>query len=244
MNAKATRFIPSASSPQNVASVELGDGSILKADIVIIGSGIVPAVSYLKTTEAIELRKGPPGGIVVDENMKAGEGIWAAGDVAFFPSTHGTQSGVRIEHWDVAIDQGRAAARNMLRPTAPVPYRNVPFFWTRQYAKNVRYAGHSERFSLPGGEIIIHGRLDATAPLASSFVAYYIENNAVAAVATYDKDPYAVAALELFRINQLPSIAILKDSKNMPPNAPLDLVAFLEKASATRRSSSVSVTKR
>ena len=247
MNAKATRFLPSATSPLNVGSVELGDGLKLKADIVIIGSGIVPAVSYLSSTVGVELRKGPPGGIIVDENMRAADSIYAAGDVALFPSIHGTQASVRIEHWDVAIDQGRAAARNMLRPTAPVPYRNVPFFWTRQYAKNIRYAGHSERFSLPGGEIIIHGRLDATAPLVSSFIAYYIENNAVAAVATYDKDPYAVAALELFRINQLPTVAMLKDTKNMPPNAPLDLVAFLEKANVsttTTRASSVSVTKR
>ncbi len=245
MNAKATRFLPSlVTSKHNVVgAVELGDGIKLKADIVIIGSGIVPAVSYLSSTVGIELRKGAPGGIIVDENLRAADNIWAAGDVALFPSMHGTQTSVRIEHWDVAIDQGRAAARNMLRPTAPVPYHRVPFFWTRQYAKNIRYAGHSERFALPGGEIIIHGRLDATAPLISSFVAYYIENNAVAAVATYDRDPYAVAALELFRINQLPTVAVLKDSKNMPPNAPLDLFALLEKANVPTTARSVSVTR-
>ena len=116
--------------------------------------------------------------------------------------------------------RARGAARARARAASPPPPNR-----TRQYAKSVRYAGHSERFAAPGGTVIIHGKADPAAPAAAKFVAYYVEAGAVAAVATYDYDPFAAAALELFRLGKLPPPALLAEPRFAA--APFDLVAHL-----------------
>jgi apoptosis-inducing factor 3 len=125
--------------------------------------------------------------------------VYAAGDLAFFPY-HGHAT--RIEHWDVAYDQGRVAARNMLGER--VPYGSVPFFWTASFGKSLRYAGHC----LKTDDLIVHGSLDGLAD--GGFVAYYVTGDDVTAVATLNKDPQAVAAMELLRLGALPSPAELR----------------------------------
>ena len=72
----------------------------------------------------------------------------------------------------MAVQHGRIAAYNMLRPTAPKPVRTVPFFWTTQF-KSLRYAG----FCAPGAieETILHGT-------AEKFVAYLVAGGQVRAV--------------------------------------------------------------
>jgi 3-phenylpropionate/trans-cinnamate dioxygenase ferredoxin reductase subunit len=55
------------------------------------------------------------------------EGIWAAGDICEYDSVvHGRR--LRIEHWDVAIEQGKHVARAMLG--AERPYDVVPYFFS------------------------------------------------------------------------------------------------------------------
>jgi NADPH-dependent 2,4-dienoyl-CoA reductase/sulfur reductase-like enzyme len=107
--------------------------------------------------------------------------VYAAGDIAFFPYRAGGGHGTRIEHWDVAIDQGRVAARNMLG--GAVAYDAVPFFWTSMYGKSLRYAGHS----LAADNVIIQGRMDAGAPAESRFLALFVSGGAVAAVASFNE---------------------------------------------------------
>ena len=84
------------------------------------------------------------GGIAVDGCLQTrAEGIFAAGDIALFPYRY-TGEMVRIEHWVVAEAQGQHAARSMLG--SKVPYSEVPFFWTRQYGRSVKYIGYSGSF--------------------------------------------------------------------------------------------------
>jgi 3-phenylpropionate/trans-cinnamate dioxygenase ferredoxin reductase component len=53
--------------------------------------------------------------------------VWAAGDMCEYDSVlHGRR--VRIEHFEVARAQGRAAAAAMLGTRRP--YAEVPYFWT------------------------------------------------------------------------------------------------------------------
>lgn len=103
---------------------------------------------------------------------------------------------VRIEHWDVAMDQGRVAALNML--DKQVIYETVPFFWTAQFGMSLRYAGHANQFD----DIIVDGDLTAKRP---KFTAYFVQDEKIAAVATFNNDPQAVAALELLREGKMPS---------------------------------------
>lgn len=116
------------------------------------------------------------------------------------PLPYHAADNIRIEHWDVAMDMGRVAARNMLG--AQTPYRGVPFFWTGQFGKSVRYAGNAMAWD----EVILQGRADGTDP---KFVAYFVAPGgaAISAVATLDRDPQAVAAQELFRLGRMPTPA-------------------------------------
>lgn len=157
--------------------------------------------------------------------MRSGNSdIFVAGDLANFPFPRlGATTRTRIEHWDVAYDQGRIAAVNMLAgddASRLVPYDGVPFFWTASFGKSLRYAGHCHA----ADAVIIHG---STSPVdTASFVAYYCVRDAVVAVATLSKDPYAVAAMELLRLDAMPTPAVLGAT------TAFDLVAHLQSVEA------------
>lgn len=226
MKAKVNKFVKAKGVGKDfVSGVEIteADGSTttLPADVVILGAGIIPSVEYLKETKGVSLLARAPGGVEVDASMRvagaaASPDVFAAGDIAFFPyappGAHAPHS-TRIEHYDVAIDQGRVAAKNMLGLGAK--YEAIPFFWTAQYGKSLRYAGHS----LKTDDIILHG--DAKG-VDDVFTAFFVADGRVAAVATWNRDPQAVAALELMRLNALPAADKLRSVKS------IDLVAYLQ----------------
>ncbi|MGH7057017.1 MAG: FAD-dependent oxidoreductase, partial [Acetobacteraceae bacterium] len=123
---------------RHVEAVVLEDGGQLPAQLVIVGVGVRPATKFLSGVPL-----GEDGGIPVDGGMRAAEDVYAAGDVAAFPLPHGSERRVRIEHWRVAEQQGRIAARNLLGGAER--YSGVPFFWTYHYGKRFEYLGHAER---------------------------------------------------------------------------------------------------
>jgi len=117
------------------SAVTLDDGSMVAADLVVMGVGVRPNVSL---AEAAGLKVDR--GVVVDAQLRtSAPGVFAAGDIARFP--HGSGS-ARIEHWAVAQRQGQVAARNMLG--AGEPFRAVPFFWSQHYDVPVNYCGVGE----------------------------------------------------------------------------------------------------
>ena len=72
------------------------------------------------------------------------------GDLARYPY-HLTGELVRVEHWNVAQNQGRVVARNIVALSkgedgALKNFSQVPFFWTVQFGKSVRYCGHALKF--------------------------------------------------------------------------------------------------
>jgi len=67
--------------------------------------------------------------------------VYAAGDVALVPDWV-TGKKRRTEHWAEAQRQGQHAARSMLGFRGE--YREIPFFWTKQYDRVIRYIGHTE----------------------------------------------------------------------------------------------------
>jgi NADPH-dependent 2,4-dienoyl-CoA reductase/sulfur reductase-like enzyme len=116
-----------------VTGVELADGSVLDADLVVVAVGAVPATGWLAGSGL------PLGnGVECDARCQAGPGIYAAGDVASWPNPHfGVR--MRLEHRMNATEQGIAVAGNLLgddKPFAPVPY-----FWTDQYDTRIQAYG-------------------------------------------------------------------------------------------------------
>lgn len=176
---------------QVVGFVELIDQSKLEADIVILGVGVRPQTDCVKDSLPLESDQS----IAVDKYLRVigTENVYAAGDIAKFPH-YSSGSPVRIEHWDVALQQGRVAGYNMatILKESLKPYDSVPFFFTMIFGKSVRYSGDTHEGY---DDIFIDGDILGDNPV---FAAYFIKGLNVVAVATMGRDPLAVHCGELF----------------------------------------------
>ncbi|MGB3692158.1 MAG: FAD-dependent oxidoreductase [Spirulinaceae cyanobacterium] len=176
---KATKFVGNS----KVEEVILKDSTSLPADLVVVGVGVEPATSYLKGVELNEKDHSIP----TNEYLQVKEGLYAAGDIARFPYWQ-TEKPTRIEHWRLAAQHGRIAAYNMAGKE--VKFKGIPFFWTGQYNLKLRYAGHATSWD----EVIIEGNLEE-----QEFIAYYIKDQQVLAVAGCNQDQEIAAITELMR---------------------------------------------
>lgn len=153
---------------ERVAKVICASGLELEADAVVLGVGAVPDVMLAR---AAGLELGETGGIRCDAQLRtSAEGIWAAGDVCEYDSNlHGGPA--RVEHWDVAIEQGRHAARAMLGSEAP--YEVVPYFFCdlADWAA-MEFVGVATRWNME----IVRGSIDE-----GEFSILYTDNNRVVA---------------------------------------------------------------
>lgn len=117
--------------------VVLADGRTVEADAVLVGIGAVPNTGWLAGSGV------PVGdGVECDATLHAGDGVWAAGDVACW--TH-PRTGVptRIEHRTNAGEQGLAVARNILADGPPTAFDPVPFVWSDQYDLRTQIYGRT-----------------------------------------------------------------------------------------------------
>ncbi|KST63851.1 FAD-dependent oxidoreductase [Mastigocoleus testarum] len=179
-----------------VEAVILENGEHLKADIVIVGIGVEPVTDFL---EGIELEP-EDRSIPVNEYLQATEGIYAAGDVARFPEANSGEM-TRIEHWRLAAQHGRIAARNMLGQQ--IKFASVPFFWTGQFDVKLRYTGHAQDWD----EIIFQGEIEE-----QKFLAFYVKNNQILAVAGCGRDKDIAAITELMRLRKMPIPKFVKNN--------------------------------
>jgi len=160
-----------------ISAVELQDGTVLPADVVLLAVGVNPATDFMRNAP-----REKDGGLRVDAGMRLAEGIYAAGDIACFPLPH-EGGAARIEHWRVAQQQARVAARNMAGGNAI--YDGVPFFWTYHYGKNFEYIGNAREWE----NIVIDG-----SPQRQDFVALLCTNGLVQAVVACGRE-HATALL-------------------------------------------------
>jgi 3-phenylpropionate/trans-cinnamate dioxygenase ferredoxin reductase subunit len=109
-----------------VTRVICESGRTLDADAVVIGAGAMPDVMLAR---AAGLELGTSGGVMVNSRLETSvPGVFAAGDVAEYESVVHDGNQIRIEHWDVAFNQGKVAAANMLGKD--MPYDVVPYFFS------------------------------------------------------------------------------------------------------------------
>jgi len=148
---------------QRVGCVVTKGGLRLECDFAVVGIGIEPAVEALGDS-GIQLDNG----VVVNQYCQTNiSGIYAAGDVAnhYHPVF---DRRIRVEHWQNAIKQGAAAARNMLGHR--IAYDEIHWFWSDQYDANLQYAG----FHTTWQQLVVRGRLDS-----GSFLACYVNEGRI-----------------------------------------------------------------
>jgi 3-phenylpropionate/trans-cinnamate dioxygenase ferredoxin reductase subunit len=138
-----------------VSSVRLGDGTLLPADVVVVGIGTVGETFEVDSC-----------------GRTSSPGVYACGDVAsWWRSSLGRH--VRVEHWTSAAGQGRAVASAITGE--PAPYDESPYFWSDQFGLRLQHVGHAEAWDsvvLDGDEDEFTARyLDADGRLLSALAA-------------------------------------------------------------------------
>jgi 3-phenylpropionate/trans-cinnamate dioxygenase ferredoxin reductase component len=122
-----------------VEAVRLTDRTVVQAGAVVVGVGVVP-----RTQLAEDAGLAVSNGVHCDQFLATSvPGIYAAGDAAnALHPLYGTH--IRLEHWSAALNQGPAAARNMLGQE--IPYDKTPYFYSDQYDFGMEYRGFAPTF--------------------------------------------------------------------------------------------------
>jgi NADPH-dependent 2,4-dienoyl-CoA reductase/sulfur reductase-like enzyme len=133
-----------------VEEVRLSDVTRIPADLVVIGIGVEPNTGWLAGS-GLDLSDG----VACDATCATKlPGVFAAGDVARWHNPAYGQS-MRVEHWTNAVEQGIAAAENLLAGAGARPFASVPFFWSDQYDVKIQMAGRPA----PDDEVrVAHGQ--------------------------------------------------------------------------------------
>ena len=180
---------------RRVRSVTTANGLRLECDFAVLGLGVEPVTGFLEGS-GIEIDNG----VLVDERCRASvAGVFAAGDVAnhFHPVY---RQRVRVEHWDNARRQGRAAALNMMgRDTV---YDDVHWFWSDQYEHSIQYAGYHRDWD----DVAVRGSLESR-----KFAVFYLKNGRVQAVVSLDRPSDVLDAAPLIASGGATDTARLRD---------------------------------
>jgi 3-phenylpropionate/trans-cinnamate dioxygenase ferredoxin reductase component len=156
----------------NVKAVVTESGKVVEGDCVVVGAGVKPDVMLAKRA-GLEVEDG----IVCDETLQTSvEGVYAAGDVCSYESrVHGRR--LRVEHWDVAMQQGMHAARGLMGES--VPYEVVPYFFSDLADwVGLEYVGPATDWD----ELVWRGDRDA-----GEFAVFYLKDGKVAGALTVEK---------------------------------------------------------
>jgi 3-phenylpropionate/trans-cinnamate dioxygenase ferredoxin reductase component len=151
---------------ERVTRVVTKSGLEIDCDFVVAGIGVNPDVTLARSA-GIEI--GEQGGVLCSSELQTSvRGIYAAGDICEYDSpVHGKP--MRIEHWDVAFNQGKTAAFNMMG--RELDHDVVPYFFSdlADWA-SMEYVG-------PGsGETVVRGSIEER-----DFVVFYLDDGKVRA---------------------------------------------------------------
>jgi 3-phenylpropionate/trans-cinnamate dioxygenase ferredoxin reductase subunit len=153
-----------------VQAAVTGDGRRLECDFVVLGVGIQPVAPAIAGAAAAH-----SDGIEVDEWCRAQPpDVYAAGDVA--NHLHPLFGRIRVEHFNNAEKQGRAAALSMLG--AGEPYDYLHSFWSDQYEHKLEYVGHATQWD----EFVVRGSL-----AERRLVGFYVRDGVVRAAVGLDR---------------------------------------------------------
>jgi 3-phenylpropionate/trans-cinnamate dioxygenase ferredoxin reductase subunit len=184
-----------------VERVRTSDGRTVDCDFVVVGIGVQP-----RTELAAAAGLAVDDGVLVDEHLQtSAPGVFAAGDLANHQHPFYGER-VRVEHWANALNQGPAAARNMLG--GGVAYEALPYFFSDQYDVGMEYSG----FARTWDRVVFRGD-----PASREFIAFWLADDRVLAGMNVNVWDVTDPIQELIRSRAAVDVARLTD-----PDVPLD----------------------
>jgi 3-phenylpropionate/trans-cinnamate dioxygenase ferredoxin reductase subunit len=183
-----------------VTGVRLGDGSVIPADAVIVGIGIVAAVGPL-------IAAGAAGGngVDIDEYCRTSlPDIYAIGDCAAFAADYADGTVMRVESVQNANDQATCVAKQLCGDA--LPYHAFPWFWSNQYDLRLQTAGLSVGYD----QTVVRGD-----PATRSFSVVYLKHGRVIALDCVNMVKDYVQGRKLVEAKATPDLAQLADA-NVP----------------------------
>lgn len=182
-----------------VTGVELADGEVLPADIVMVGIGAIPRIEL-----ADQLGLGTErGAILVDSAARTSDPrVVAAGDAVLFPHPLGGEGLVQLESVQNAVDQAKVAAKTLMG--IETEYRAVPWFWSDQADLKLQMAGLSAGYD----QTVLRGNPDEE----KFSVLYYRDGRIIAVDAVNDVSDYMAVRRALGAGQTIPADAAADSS--------------------------------
>ncbi|MEY2546865.1 MAG: 3-phenylpropionate/trans-cinnamate dioxygenase ferredoxin reductase component [Verrucomicrobiota bacterium] len=129
-------------------NIQTKSGNRVQSGLAVVACGAEPNLDLVRNTPL----SGPHGSPVTEYLETEEKGIFAIGDLAFYPDR--IMGGVRRQtHWDNAREQGLVAGANMTGKKR-IRYEQIPYFWTEMFDLRFDFVGD---FSLQPTRIDLKG---------------------------------------------------------------------------------------
>ena len=161
-------------------NIQTKSGNRVPAGLAVVAYGAEPNLDLVRNTPL----SGPHGSPVSDYLETEEKGIYAIGDLAFYPDR--VMGGMRRQtHWDNAREQGLIAGANMTGKKR-IRYEQIPYFWTQLFDLRLDFVGD---FSVQPT------RMELTGTHAKKkFVAKYYQGDKLRAVLLCQQPPREIEA--------------------------------------------------
>ena len=129
-------------------NIQTKSGNRVPAGLAVVACGAEPNLDLVRNTPL----SGPHGSPVTEYLETEEKGIYAVGDLAFYPDR--LMGGVRRQtHWENAREQGLVAGANMTGKKR-IKYEQIPYFWTEMFDLHMDFVGD---FSIQPSRVDIKG---------------------------------------------------------------------------------------
>ena len=116
-------------------NIQTKSGNRFPVGLAVVACGAEPNLDLVRNTPL----SGPHGSPVTEYLETEEKGIYAVGDLAFYPDR--IMGGVRRQtHWENARSQGLVAGANMTGKKR-IRYEQVPYFWTEMFDLRMDFVG-------------------------------------------------------------------------------------------------------
>ena len=156
-------------------NIQTKSGNRFPVGLAVVACGAEPNLDLVRNTPLA----GPHGSPVTEYLETEEKGIYAVGDLAFYPDR--IMGGVRRQtHWDNARSQGLVAGANMTGKKR-IRYEQVPYFWTEIFDLRIDFVGD---FSASPTRVDVQGTY-----AKKKFIARYYQGDKLRAILLCQQPP-------------------------------------------------------